>query len=93
MKLGDIYKHKVDGSIIQIECFASHIKEDNPFKNIIVFSNIVKSMEMYGSCPSFNGYGSQEEIEDEYVLAIPQEELVNYNSWEEIVNVIENNLL
>ena len=90
MKLGDIYKHKIDGSIIQIECFASHIKEINPFKTIIVFSNIVESIGMYGSCPSFNGYGSKEEIEDEYELAIPQEDLAKYDSWEEIIETIKN---
>lgn len=90
MKIGDIYKHKTDGNIIQIECFASHIKEANPFKNMIVFANITKSMGMYGSCPSFNGYGSVEEIEDEYELVIPEEDLSKYSSWEEVMEVIEN---
>ena len=90
MKLGDIYVHKVNGDIIQIDSFASHIKEFNPFKTIIVFSNIVKSMDMYGSCPSFNGYGSKEEIEEEYELVVTQEELKNYNSMEEVVDYIRS---
>lgn len=90
MKLGDIYVHKTEGNIIQIDSFASHIKEFNPFKTIIVFSNIVKSMGMYGSCPSFNGYGTQEEIEEEYTLAVPQEELCNYSSIEEVVEYIRS---
>lgn len=90
MKLGDIYKHKENKNIIQIDSFASHIKESNPFKTIIVFSNIVKSMGGYGNCPSFNGYGSKEEIEEEYMLVVSQEELKNYNSMEEIIDYIEN---
>lgn len=34
--------------------------------------------------PSFNGYGSKEEIESEYELLISQEELDEYGAWNEI---------
>ena len=89
MKLGDIYKHKTDNNIIQIDSFANHINDENPFRTIIVFANISKSMDMYGSCPSFNGYGSQEEIEEKYELLVSQENLSKYNSWEEIFDLIK----
>lgn len=89
MKLGDIYKHKTENNLIQIDSFASHINDINPFKTIIVFANISKSMGMYGSCPSFNGYGTKEEIEEQYELLVPEEELKNYNSWEEIFELIK----
>lgn len=89
MKLGDIYKHKTENNLIQIDSFASHINDINPFKTIIVFANISKSMGMYGSCPSFNGYGTKEEIEEQYELLVSEEELKNYNSWEEIFELIK----
>ena len=89
MKLGDIYKHKTENNLIQIDSFASHINDINPFKTIIVFANISKSMGMYGSCPSFNGYGTKEVIEEQYELLVPEEELEKYNSWEEIFELIK----
>ena len=65
MKLGDIYKHKENDSIIQIDSFASHMG-DFLEGHIIVFTQIEKHSKLgIGSCPSFNGYGSQEEIENE----------------------------
>lgn len=45
MKLGDLYIHKERRNIIQIESYA----------------NIDSFMGMYGSCPSFNGYGTVKE--------------------------------
>lgn len=91
MKLGDIYKHKKDNSIIQIDSFASPMGkffERDSF--IIVFRQIEKHNEFeIGSCPSFNGYGSQEEIEAEYELLVPQEELGNYSDWNEIFDLIQ----
>lgn len=90
MKIGDIYIHKVDGNIIQIESFARHVAIFNPFETIIVFANIIKTLGGYGSSPTFNGYGSQNEIEEQYKLAIPQEELKNFDSWHEIMNHIKN---
>lgn len=44
----------------------------------------------YDHCPSFNGYGSQEEIENEYELLVPQEELSNYSDWNEILKLVDN---
>lgn len=89
MKLGDIYKHKEDNSIIQINSFASHMGKFSR-DSIIVFCQIEKHNEFkIGSCPSFNGYGSKEEIENEYELLIPQEELNNYSDWNEIFELAE----
>lgn len=42
-----------------------------------------------GSVPSFNGYGSQEEIESEYELLVPQEKVKNYSDWNEIFDMVE----
>ena len=90
MKLGDIYKHKENNSIIQIDSFASHMG-DLLEGHIIVFRQIEKHNEFeIGSCPSFNGYGSQEEIENEYELLVPQEELSNYSDWNEILKLVDN---
>ena len=89
MKLGDIYKHKENNSIIQIDSFASHMG-DLLKGHIIVFRQIEKHNEFeIGSCPSFNGYGSQEEIENEYKLLVSQEELSNYSDWNEILELVE----
>ena len=89
MKLGDIYKHKENKSIIQIDSFASHMG-DFLKGHIIVFAQIEKHNEFeIGHCPSFNGYGSQEEIENEYELLVPQEELRNYSDWNEILKLAE----
>lgn len=89
MKLGDIYKHKTNNELIQIESFANHINDANPFKTIIVFNYIQECGGLYGHCPSFNGYGSQEEIEEQYELFICQEDLCKYDSWEDIFNSIK----
>lgn len=89
MKLGDVYKHKENNSIIQIDSYASHMG-DFLKGHIIVFTKIEKHNEFeIGHCPSFNGYGSQEEIEKEYELLVPQEELRNYSDWNEILELDE----
>lgn len=89
MKLGDIYVNKEDKGIIQIDSFASHMNELGSDKLIIVFSNIEKHNEFeIGSCPSFNGYGTQEEIESKYDLLVPQEELNKYSDWDEIFKLV-----
>ena len=91
MKLGDIYKHKENNSIIQIDSFATPMGKFIDGKAIIVFRQIERHNEFeIGSCPSFNGYGSQEEIEAEYSLLVPQEELSNYSDWDEIFNLVNN---
>lgn len=91
MKLGDIYKHKENNSIIQIDSFATPMGRFGKGKSIIVFRQIEKHNEFeIGSCPSFNGYGSQEEIENEYELLVSQEDLSNYSDWDEIFNLVNN---
>ena len=88
MKLGDVYRHKKNMTIIQIDCFASHMGELTN-EAIIVFRHIEKINELeYCSCPSFNGFGTQEEIEKEYDLLVSQEDLKNYSDWDEIFNLI-----
>lgn len=90
MKLGDIYKNKENNSIIQIDSFAAPMGKFGEGENIIVFRQIERHNEFeIGSCPSFNGYGTQEEIEAEYELLVPQKELNNYCGWEEIFRLIK----
>lgn len=85
MKLGDIYKHKDNNSIIQIDSFATNMGRFDDGKLIIVYRQIEKHNEFeIGSCPSFNGYGLQEEIENEYDLLVSQEDLEKYSDWNEI---------
>jgi hypothetical protein len=77
MKLFDVYKNKKTNELIQIQCFASHM--NNWENNIIVFCNIEKHNDFeIGLCPSFNGYGTQAEIEDKFELFVPQEDLQKY---------------
>ena len=91
MKLGDIYVDKEDNkSIIQIDSFAAHMAK---FEKdiIIIFKQIEKHNEFeIGSCPSFNGYGTKEEIEKEYELLVPQEKLDEYDDWNEIFELVNN---
>ena len=90
MKLGDVYKHKEDNSIIQIDSFATPMGRFLEEESIIVFRQIEKHNEFeIGSCPSFNGYGSQEEIENEYELLVAQEDLSNYSDWNEIFQLVK----
>ena len=92
MKIGDVYVNKTDKSdIIQIDSFALHM---NNLREgfIIVYRNIEKLNEYeIGSCPSENGYGSQEEIEAKYDLLVPSEKLREYSDWNEIFKLIEEN--
>ena len=90
MKLGDIYKNKENNSIIQIDSFATPMGKFCEKPIIVVFRQIEKHNEFeFGSCPSFNGYGSREEIEAEYELLVSQENLSNYSDWDEIFQLIE----
>lgn len=88
MKLGDVYKNKKTNNLIQIDSFATHM---NTMKNsIIIFTRIERHNEFeIGSCPSFNGYGTQEEIKKEYELLIPQDELNQYDGWNDIFKLIK----
>lgn len=70
MKLGDVYKHKENNSIIQIDSFTTRMGRTSE-DSIIIFQQIEKHGKYeIGSCPSFNGYGSKEEIESEYELLV-----------------------
>lgn len=90
MKLGDIYKNKENNSIIQIDSFATPMGKFGEGESIIVFRQIERHNEFeIGSCTSFNGYGTQEEIETEYELLVSQENLSNYSDWDEIFQLVE----
>lgn len=83
MTLGDIYINKENKSIIQIDSYASPMG-DFLKGYIVVFRQLEKHGDVIGSMPSFNGYGSTEEIESEYELLITGENLNKYGSWNEI---------
>lgn len=84
MKLGDIYINKENKSLIQIDSFASHMG-DFLKEHVIIFRQLLEEHgDLIGSIPSFNGYGSKEEIESEYELLVPQEKLKEYDDWNEI---------
>lgn len=90
MKLGDVYRHKENNSIIQIDSFAARMGKIGYGDSIIVFRQIVKHNEFeIGSCPSFNGYGTQEEIEKDYELLVPQDKLNEYQDWNEIFELLD----
>ena len=89
MKIGDIYKNKNSNELIQINSFATHM---NNFREdfIIVYINIENSQELGTvSFPHNNGYGTQEEIENEYDLLVTQEELNKYEDWKDIFELIK----
>jgi hypothetical protein len=83
MTLGDIYINKENKSIIQIDSYASPMG-DFLKGHIVVFRQLEEYGDVIGSMPSFNGYGSKEEIESEYELLISKEELNKYGGWNEI---------
>lgn len=88
MKLFDIYKNKTDNSLIQIQCYANHLNVSE--NSIVVFSNIEKhSDNEIGYCPSFNGYGTRTEIEEKYELLVAQKDLDKYDTWNDILKLIE----
>jgi len=90
MNLGDIYKHKENNSLIQIDSFATHLGKSDNNSLIIVFRQIEKHNEYeIGSCPSFNGYGSLEEIENLYEILVTQNDLKKYSNWHEIFALID----
>ena len=91
MKLGDVYKHKENNLIIQIDSFAAPMGRFWEGEHIIVFRQIEKHNDMLGSLPGFNGYGSEEEIESEYELLVSHEDLEKYSDWNEIFEFAEQN--
>lgn len=90
MKLGDIYVNKNTKELIQIDSFASHMGRlwEDTKHSIIVFRCLEKG-DVIGSMPSFNGYGTSEEIEAEYELLVPQEKLKEYNDWDEVFALVK----
>lgn len=91
MKLGDVYVNKDTKELIQIDSFASHMGKlwEDTKDSIIVFRQLEKHGGIVGSIPSFNGYGTSEEIEAEYNLLISQEELNKYSGWDDIFKLVE----
>jgi hypothetical protein len=88
MKLYDVYKNKETNEIIQIDSFATHMNTCDDM--LIIFKRIEKHNEFeIGSCPSFNMYGTEEEIEKEYELFVAQEELRKYKDWNEIFELVK----
>lgn len=91
MKLFDVYKKKGGKQIIQIECFANHINRDKDKDMLIIYSHIGRSADgRIGSAPSFNAYGTLEEIEEKYELLVSQDDLREYDSWEDILSLVES---
>ena len=86
MKLGDIYKSKTSNRIIQIESYATHMGRLDG-ESLVIFTQIINSETLLSICPSFNGYGTADEIEEEYDLLVPQEDLCKYDSFEEILKL------
>ena len=84
MKLMDIWKHKESNKLIQIESYATNIKSGND--TIVVFNNINRQ----GYNPSFNGYGTKEEIESEYELFICSDRAYQMESYDEIFDEFES---
>lgn len=66
MRISEIYKNKETGGLIQIDSFATRM---NTHKDIIIIFNRLMNDEFGNTAysPSSNGYGTQEDIEKEYV--------------------------
>lgn len=88
MRLGDIYKSKTTNDIIQIDSFATDINGEKDM--VIVYTKIFRNGNDIGSSPSFNGYGSEEDIEKHYEVLVPQDKLRDYKSFEEIIELAES---
>lgn len=89
MKLGDIYRHKETKAVIQIDSYATHMGQFGE-NSIIIFAQIEKQNEfLAGSCPSFNGYGTKEEIENKYELFIPADKLTDYEDYMAILTAAQ----
>lgn len=72
----------------ELECARNWLVERGLLAHID-YEKMEKHNELFGSLPSFNGYGSREEIEEEYELLVPQEKLQNYSDWNEIFDMVE----
>lgn len=85
MRIGDIYKHKENKTIIQIDSFATHMGEQSK-KRIIVFRiiEIFNKYKMY-THPDLSGFGTQEEIESMYDLVIKEKDIDSSSEWNDII--------
>lgn len=83
MKLMDIWKHKESNKLIQIESFATNVKTGSDM--VIVFNNLNRQ----GYSPSFNEYGTKEEIESEYELFICSDRAMQIETYDEIFDELE----
>ena len=79
----DIWKHKESNRLIQIESFATNIKTGSDM--VIVFNNLNRQ----GYNPSFNGYGTKEEIESEYDLFICSDRAIQIETYDEMFYELE----
>jgi len=89
MRLNDVYKHKTKNKLIQIDSFATPMGKFPSREMIIVFSQFYKEGNKILATQSQYGYGSEEEIEKEYELFVPEYELHNYDSWSELYKKLE----
>ena len=83
MKLMDIWRHKESNKLIQIESYATNIKTGSD--TVVVFNNINRQ----GYNPSFNGYGTKEEIESEYELFICSDRAIQIETYDEMFDELE----
>ena len=89
MRLYDIYKHKKNNNIIQIDSFATRMNDWKKEGLMAVFRNIEKHNKYeIGSCPSSNGYGTVKEIEEEYELLVGASDFNKFKDWNEIFALI-----
>lgn len=82
MKLGDVYRNKETGALIQIDSFATYMGKFGA-EGTVVFRQIIKTELGWGSCPSFNGFGCVQDIEKEYDLLIEAEDLEGL-TWDQV---------
>lgn len=78
MVLGDMYKSKKGNDIIVIDSFATPLirgmdaEKDTMY---IICKHMINDGGMVASCPSFNSYSTQAEIEDNYDLYYTSEQI------------------
>lgn len=70
MRLRDVYRHKKYGNFIRISSFASPINKSAKNKEdlYVIVENLQIIDDNVSSCPSFNMYGTVEDIENNYEL-------------------------
>lgn len=90
MKLRDIYKHKKYNNFIRISSFATPINKSLDFKEdlYIIVENLQVIDGNVSSCPSFNMYGTQEDIEQDYEL-YRDADTITWDTYEEVFDKIK----